>query len=147
MNKTNLSLLAFFCFTLILAGCNGKSVSSATADPAVISTAGKWSLIRSHVVSGDSSVKFYMDTTNSFPSGINNLFIHTDGTFGHYIEGVKTDSGSYEIKDNSISLRDHKYPDLPTKMLIITLTEHKMVLVEDKDMSGMRMRDTLIYTR
>lgn len=147
MNKTKQTLFAFFCLTLILAGCNGKGGSSASADPAVISTAGKWSLIRSHVVSSDSSVKLYTDTICNFPSGVNNMFIHTDGTFGHYVEGVIADTGSYEVKDNSISLRDHRYPDLPAKMLITTLTEHKMVWVEDKDISGMRMKVTQTYTR
>ena len=145
MNKINISLLAFFCLTMILAGCNGKGGSS-SATPAVVSTAGKWSMIQTHVVAGDST-KISMDTTNDIPQGRNYLIIHQDGTYAQYFDGVNKDSGTYEIKDNMITLLNPKYPEAPMEMDITTLTEHKMVLVLDKEMSGSRIQVTQSYTR
>jgi hypothetical protein len=146
MNKTNLSLLSFFCLTMILAGCNGKGGNSSAATPAVVSTAGKWSMTQTHVVSGDST-KITMDTTNDIPPGKNDLIIHQDGTYAQYNDGVNKDSGTYEIKDNMIVMVNPKYPEMPMEMDITTLSEHKMVLVLDKEMSGTRLQVTRSYTR
>jgi hypothetical protein len=145
MNKTKLSLLAFFCLTMILAGCNGKGNGSG-ATPAVISTAGKWSMTQTHVVAGDST-RITIDTTNDIPPGRNDLIIHPDGTYAQYNDGVNKDSGTYEIKDNMIVMVNLKYPEMPMEMDITTLSEHKMVLVLDKDISGTRLQVTQSYTR
>jgi len=147
MNKTKQTLFVFFCLTMILAGCNNNSTgNSSTGSPAVVSTAGKWSMTQTHLVAGDST-KISMDTTTDIPPGKKNLIIHQDGTYAQYFDGVNKDSGTYEIKDNMITLLNPKYPEAPMEMDITTLTEHKMVLVLDKEMSGSRLQVTQSYTR
>lgn len=145
MNKAKQALFAFFCFALILAGCKNKSSTDASASKQS-SIVGKWTMNQNHTTKGD-SVTVMLDTTVFYSDGKIYLNVNGDGTYTFYDNGESLDTGTFEIKKDIIVFYSRKYPDAQTEADITTLSEHKMVLMEDKDYSGMRMQVTQTYTR
>lgn len=146
MNKTKQTLFAFFCLTLILAGCNGKGSADTTTTPKVVSIAGKWNLIQRHTLIGD-SVKVSSDTTVDYPEGRLFMYVTKDGNYSNYTKDQMIDTGTYDLENNILVFNDIKYPDIQIEAEITTLTEHKMVTVIDKQIVNMRVQLTQTYTR